>query len=217
VVARAPTPALTAARGGRRRGPSKGDLKEQAILETAWRLLGTKPASTITIEELARGAGISRPTFYFYFDSRDAVLRALAEAVTAVLDEVVGDFIGDDEHEPADRIRRSVAAYLEGWHTHGAVLRAMVVPYETDPELKAFWDRVSAERQAAVAQAIERERAAGRALPAPPPAALLARALFNMLWRAGYEASLRGRDAAADQELVDALTVVCVRAVYGQA
>ena len=35
----------------------------------------------ITIEELASGAGISRPTFYFYFDSREAVIRALSEQV----------------------------------------------------------------------------------------------------------------------------------------
>ena len=37
-------------------------------------------AYAITIEELASGAGISRPTFYFYFDSREAVIRALSES-----------------------------------------------------------------------------------------------------------------------------------------
>jgi TetR/AcrR family transcriptional regulator, ethionamide resistance regulator len=207
-----PTPP---ARGGRRRGPSKGDLKEEAILHTAWQLLATKPAASITVEELAKGAGISRPTFYFYFDSRDAVLRALAEVVTRVLDDVVGDFIGDEEHEPGERIRHSVAAYLEGWHEHGPVLRAMVVPYETDPEVKSFWDGVASRRQGRVVEAIERERAAGRALPAPPTADLLASTLFAMLWRAGYEASLRGRDPRADRALVEALTTVCVRALYG--
>ncbi|NUS59277.1 MAG: TetR/AcrR family transcriptional regulator, partial [Streptomycetaceae bacterium] len=30
--------------GSRRRGPSKGDLREQAILDTARRLLADKPA-----------------------------------------------------------------------------------------------------------------------------------------------------------------------------
>ena len=66
---------------GRRRGrPSKGDLKEAAILDTAWHLLAEKPVTAITIEELAAGAGISRSSFYFYFDSRDAVVRALAAA-----------------------------------------------------------------------------------------------------------------------------------------
>ena len=44
----------------------------------AWELLAVKPIGEITIGELAAGANISRPTFYFYFDSRDAVVRALA-------------------------------------------------------------------------------------------------------------------------------------------
>src|SRR5689334_12591062 len=67
--------------GSRRRGPRNGDLKEAAILDTAWELLAEKPLSLITIEDLASGAGISRSSFYFYFDSKEAVIVALSGRV----------------------------------------------------------------------------------------------------------------------------------------
>ena len=63
-----------------RRPARKGDLKEQAILATCERLLGEKPLGEIGVDELAAGAGISRPSFYFYFESKNAVLRAQASS-----------------------------------------------------------------------------------------------------------------------------------------
>ena len=40
----------------------------------------------ISVDDLAKGAGISRPTFYFYFPSKDAVLLTLFERVMAEAD-----------------------------------------------------------------------------------------------------------------------------------
>jgi len=53
--------------------------KERTILATCERLLGEKPLHEIGVDELAAGADISRPSFYFYFESKNAVLRALVE------------------------------------------------------------------------------------------------------------------------------------------
>ena len=55
----------------------KGDANEQAILETAERLLGASAFSEISISDLAASAGISRSSFYFYFGSKDEVLMTL--------------------------------------------------------------------------------------------------------------------------------------------
>ena len=43
-------------------------------------------AGAISVDDLARGAGISRPTFYFYFASKDAVLLTLLDRVVAEAD-----------------------------------------------------------------------------------------------------------------------------------
>ncbi len=49
----------------RRPRRATGDDRERAILETFERLLEQRPLHAIAIDDIARGAGISRPTFYF--------------------------------------------------------------------------------------------------------------------------------------------------------
>jgi AcrR family transcriptional regulator len=66
---------------GRRSSRPSGDDRESAILLTAERLLAERPLTDISVDDLAKGAGISRPTFYFYFASKDAVLMTLLDRV----------------------------------------------------------------------------------------------------------------------------------------
>ena len=73
-------------RRGRRPARPSGDDRELAILATAERLLAERPLAAISVDDLARGAGISRPTFYFYFPSKDAVLLTLLDRVVAEAD-----------------------------------------------------------------------------------------------------------------------------------
>jgi AcrR family transcriptional regulator len=207
----APAPAK---RGARRRTARKGDLTEQAILDTAERLLAERPLSSIGIDELAAGAGISRPSFYFYFESREAVLPPLAERIADELYRSTEVWLRRSDESPADAARRACEANLAVWHQHGPVLRATVRAADTDPALRSFWGSVGRRVVDAVATQIERERTAGLALPAPPSARALARALVQMNDRAFYEATLARRSIATDRELVDTLTAVWLRAVY---
>src|SRR5262245_32924988 len=68
---------------GRRAARASGDDRERAILETAERLLEERPLSEISVDDLAKGAGISRPTFYFYFPSKDAVVLTIIDRLVA--------------------------------------------------------------------------------------------------------------------------------------
>ena len=198
-----------------RRGPSKGERKESAILDTAWRLLGRQPLASITVEDLAAGAGISRSAFYFYFDSRDAVIAALSDRVADDIRGATTMFFTAPVDATVDHLRGAVAGYLDRWRTHGPVLRAMASLSESDPDLRAFWDDLARELLAESAAAIERERAAGRALPGPPAAEDLAQVLFAMLWRTGYEISVAVSPERETLRRVDAATAVIERAVFG--
>jgi TetR/AcrR family transcriptional regulator, ethionamide resistance regulator len=206
--------AEAAATGRRRGGPSKGDLKEAAILDTCWRLLSEKPMTAITVEELAAGAGISRSSFYFYFDSRDAVVRALATRTSGELgDAVLGAVQANvGAHEAINAI---VARLLSRWRADGPVMRAMDTLAQDDPELRNFWSTVTEAVVIESAAGIERQRAAGLALPGPPSALDLVWALTHMYWRAGQQASLGPVSAADDERLVETLTIVTMRALYG--
>jgi hypothetical protein len=66
----------------------------------------------------------------------------------------------------------------------------------------------------ATAAQIERERDAGLAPPAPPDARRLAAILTGMNDRAFYDASRRPASRRRDDELVQALSTVWLRAIY---
>ena len=201
---------------GRRRQASKGDRTEEAILETLERLLAARPLSAVTIEELASGAGISRPTFYFYFDSREAALLAIAERLSDQLFEAGDSWMRRTDESPETAIGRAVANTLGLWREHGAVLRAALEARVVDARMRDFAGGVGERFVSATAAQIERERAAGLAPPEPPSARALANLLVAMNERTCYDVSPRlGQDAEADQRVIDTLTTVWLRAIYG--
>jgi len=199
----------------RRRGPRKGDLKEAAILDTAWRLLATKPLSLITTEDLASGAGISRSSFYFYFDSKEAVIITLADRVAAEIREATAAFFEVRVDASPAELRRGVASYIERWKEKGPLLRSMYTLGEADESLRQFWDEVTEELLGSIATVIEVLRTKGLAPPGPPDAHDLVRVLFAMLWRTGYDISLGRFSPDEEQRLIDTLTRVCYTAVFG--
>jgi TetR/AcrR family transcriptional regulator, ethionamide resistance regulator len=207
-------PARRPSRGARRRTPRKGDLTEQAILDTAERLLAERPLSEIPIDELARGAGISRPSFYFYFESREAILRALSERMSEELYSSSRVWLRRVHESTADAIRRALEANVVLWREHGPVLRATLQASERDPEMRRFWDDVWRRFVDATAEQIERERAAGLA-PSTPAARSLASVLITMNHQSFYQASLSRHPAKTYRELVDVLVTVWLRSVYG--
>ncbi|MFI5432991.1 TetR/AcrR family transcriptional regulator [Rhodococcus sp. IC4_135] len=200
----------TARGGGRRRGPSKGDRTEAAILDVAWGLLPEKPLSSITISDLAQGAGISRSSFYFYFESKDAVVLALAQRVGEDIRAKIGGFNTSADGEIPD-IRAGIEGYLMRWRELGPVLRAMAVLVESDESLRKFWDGITNEILTEVASSIERAQKAGTASPPPPAPEDLAHALFAMLWHTAHEFSLGSPTPDEQRRLVDTLTTVFQR------
>lgn len=65
------------------------------ILDTARQELGRNP--NITMEELARAAGVVRRTLFGHFPGREALLVALADEASAALREAAEDAVGLDE------------------------------------------------------------------------------------------------------------------------
>ncbi len=185
-------------------------MKEQAILDTAWRLLSEKPIASITIDELAKGAGISRSSFYFYFSSRSEVIRALAERTRADLTEAVLEPLGGAP-SIRDAVKTVVENLLARWRTHGPLLRAMDHLAERDPELAEFWTSISARLVGRLAALIDAERRRGRA-PDGPSAFDLAWSLMHLYWRVGQQLSLG--TGAGVEDPVETLTAMTMRAIY---
>ncbi|WP_324273074.1 TetR/AcrR family transcriptional regulator [Blastococcus brunescens] len=199
---------------GRRTARPSGDDRELAILATAERLLTEKPLSAISVDDLARGAGISRPTFYFYFASKDAVLLTLLDRVVAEADAATLDASLLPAAGPREGWRRTITTYYETFRAHRALTLAWAEARSSSAEIRELWARVSGDWARRCAVAIEAERARGAAPPGPP-ALDLAILLTSMNERALY-ATFSGDGPAVDEAgVVEVLLEVWLRTIYG--
>ncbi|KAB2343630.1 TetR/AcrR family transcriptional regulator [Actinomadura rudentiformis] len=65
----------------RRRRRADADRSAAAVLQAAQRVLASEPHASI--EDIATAAGVSRQTVYAHFGNRDALVRAVIDAITA--------------------------------------------------------------------------------------------------------------------------------------
>ncbi|TDD54965.1 TetR/AcrR family transcriptional regulator [Nonomuraea terrae] len=202
-------------RASRGRRPSRptGDDRELAILSTAEKLLEQHALSEISIDDLARGAGISRPTFYFYFRSKDSVLLTLLDRVIQKLDQAV---VGPSERLSEDPVRywrECLEATYTTFSAHRAVLTATVQVQHTNAEIHR-WRADRAERWVTrISQAIEAERARGAAPPGPR-ARDLAIALNLMNDRVLYSTFTGDEPAVPESDVIDVLLNIWLTTIY---
>lgn len=207
---------MTAARStrGRRAARPTGDDRELAILTTAERLLEERTLRDISIDDLAKGAGISRPTFYFYFRSKDAVLLALLDRVVQEAD-AASTVVPDRQLavDPPRYWRECIAAFYRTFREHRAVTLACAEARCTNEEVRALWASVMKAWTDRAATAIESERARGAAPPGLP-ASDLAIALSAMNERSMHALLAGDQPALAESELVTVLHTVWLNTIY---
>lgn len=177
------------ARGRRRRAtPTKGDLRERAILDAAEQQLAADGYDAMTVATIAQAAGITRGALYFYFGSKNEVLAALVERTVTRLRAEIDD--ADDGVAPEDAVRQGIAWTARMWREHGTVMRAAVELSPSVPAVEQLW------RSAVVALADTMRGVAERAGvphgPGPHDAAAVAAALVWMTERAFYQAAATG-------------------------
>jgi AcrR family transcriptional regulator len=199
-----------------------------AILATAERLLAQQPLSSISVDDLARGAGISRPTFYFYFASKDAVLLTLLDRVVAEADAAMaraasafaGAAVAEASSGPAEAVpreawRQAIAAYYDTFRAHRGLTLAWAEARSTSSEVRELWGSVFEGWVQRSAAAIEAERARGAAPPGVP-ARDLAVALNSMNERVLYATLSGDGPAVAEDDVVGVLLEIWLSAIYGR-
>jgi TetR/AcrR family transcriptional regulator, ethionamide resistance regulator len=201
---------------GRRAARPSGDDREQAILDTARRLLEERSIAEISVDDLAKGAGISRPTFYFYFPSKDAVLVALFERAIHEMDVAFDDH--NQSPPVADRyemLRAGISVFFDTFARHRGVTRAVQEVRASHPEVRELQANFMKKWIDSTTAIIEAGRAAGLG-PTTLPARDLATALYLMNERALF-ASFSGEEPSIAQDrLLDTLTHIWVTAIYGE-
>ncbi|MFI5735053.1 TetR/AcrR family transcriptional regulator [Kribbella sp. NPDC051587] len=218
--ARRATPAVPEAKDiepapkrGRRAPRMSGDDRERAILDAAQQLLQERPVQDISIDDLTRSVGISRPAFYFYFSSKAAVVLALldrmAEAVLAATHQKFEDAGGD----PVKQWRAAIHASIRTWGNHAPVVVAVAQLRAQHPEIRELWTAIMERWVRRVEKAIEADRRCGVAPPGLP-ARELAIALTLMNERSMLACTIGEDPALPEDRLVDILTQIWVNAIY---
>ena len=206
---------MTVAAGGASSGPptAKRAAVQAAVLEAAEGLLAEGASyADLNIERIATRAGISRTAFYFYFRDKRELLLRLTEEVTDRFYEQ-GDVWYSGQGETIAELREALANIGALYREHGAIVGAVIQAAATDEEVAAFWYSLVDRFVDATAQRIEALRREGRTAVREDPRAS-AFALCWMIERTFNQQLARG--APFDEDvLVDALTGVFVRAVYG--
>ena len=200
---------------GRKKVPKKGDLRQEAILETLERLLADRSIAEVGVEDIASGAGVSRSAFYFYFESKHAALAAAVGQLRERIFEAAAGFFRRTDEAPEAAVRRSLAGVAEIWSAHRHLLGAVVESAVVDPGVRTLWHEWVDAFVGAITTRIEEERAAGTASEGPPSARSLATVLAWSNERNLYVAHLGTPSKAETDALVDALTTVWVSAIYG--
>jgi AcrR family transcriptional regulator len=82
-----------------------------AIVESAWALVGEEGLASLSLRDLARRAGITTPTVYAYFDSKNAIYDAMfGQAATEFADKMAEPYACDD---PRDLLVEGVRRFFE--------------------------------------------------------------------------------------------------------
>lgn len=199
---------------GRRTTRVSGDERQDAILVTAEALLAERGFDDISIEDLARGAGISRPTFYFYFASKDEVLLALLDRVITEVEHRVGGLPRDFESDPAGAWTRSIGMFVEVFVAHRGVATAAIAARARNDEVRVLWSK-SMQSWADFSTDVIRSEQARGAAPGGIDAHDLAVSLNLMNERVITAVLNKESPAIAESRALDVLSTIWIRSIYG--
>lgn len=199
---------------GRRSHRPSGDDRERAILATAERLLEEKGLGDISIDDLARGAGISRPTFYFYFPSKEAVILTLLDRVAAEARARRGRALEEAGDDVPELWRRGLTSILETFRQHRSVMLAVSQMVPESDEAAKLWGVIMEGFVEDIELGIESEQRRGAALDGIP-ARQLAIAL-NALTERTFHAALTGQEPCLpEDQALEVVLRIWSRAIYG--
>ena len=172
-------------------------VNQQALLDATVALLGEgMPYAEISIDRIVRRAGLSRPTFYSYFEDKRALVLHLGQALEEDMSAVAEPWLSFADVPLRDTLEGVLAVYIR----HRGVVAALTEAATYDPDVGAFWQAfINRFRPGA-----ERRIAAG--YPDLSPGGVAARA-YAVVWM--IERTVTGhlaRPVVDDTDLVDQLT-----------
>ena len=154
--ARAAVPAPRAAKPAPR-ARMEVDERRAQLLAVGLASFSARPYDDVSIDEMARAAGVSKGLFYHYFPTkRDLYVAALGHSARQLLDETTTYRHGT----PEERLRRGLTTYLDFVERHGqAYVALMRGGIGSDPEVAALLEETRSTFAARIIEDVPHEAA----------------------------------------------------------
>jgi TetR/AcrR family transcriptional regulator, ethionamide resistance regulator len=179
------------------------------VKEAALALVEDTPFKDLTVDEIAREAGITRSAFYLYFrDKHDLLMEAAAEVADELYREA--DRWWHGAGDPEALIREALEGVTAVYASHARLLGVAVEVSTYDEEVSRFWLGLVERFINATAAHLEREQEARRVRPLD--ARDSAEGLVWMVERCLYVYLAQGDREPG--ELVDSLAPIWLAALY---
>jgi AcrR family transcriptional regulator len=191
----------------RRRTP---EAAQAEIISAAEGLLRERPFRELTVDEVMRRTGLSRPSFYVYFrDRHDLVLRVVEHLEAELFSESNRWFTGEG---PA-LAREALKGVVEVYASHAPVLRALADAAADDLDVEAAYTKLVQSFIDVTSDHIEGEIRSGRVQMRLNPREV-AKALIWMNERYLY-LSFGAEPHTPHKAVVETLECVWIRTLYG--
>ncbi|KLO40229.1 TetR family transcriptional regulator [Mycobacterium nebraskense] len=186
---------------------------ERRLLDATERLMRDGASFTeLSVDRLSTEAGISRASFYIYFEDKGHLLRRLANQVFADLAESADRWWSVSwRHDPED-VRAAMDGIITSYRRHQPVLVALNEMAGYDPLVAATYRNLLTAITGRMARVIEEGQADGSIRP-ELPAATTANALTWMVERACQQ-NLPVQPRDYDAELAATLAEIVWGALY---
>ncbi|ETW23097.1 TetR/AcrR family transcriptional regulator [Mycobacterium gastri] len=186
---------------------------ERRLLDATERLMGDGTSFTeLSVDRLSSEAGISRASFYIYFQDKGHLLRNLAGQVFGELATGAERWWGMAWRQNPDDVRAAMHGLIASYRRHQPVLVALNEMAAYDPETAHTYRDLLTGISQRMTRVIENGQADG-SIRRELPAASTASALTWMVERACQQ-NLPARPRDYDAELATTLTEIVWGALY---
>lgn len=192
------------------------DDARQRLLGVVERLLEEGESFTeISVERLVSEAGMSRSTFYVYFEDKGDLLRAWFEDITTELRGAAADWFAIDADSSREDLRAALDKVVKTYRPHTTLMAATYDAAAYDAGVRELVEGMMATNIAGLRKHIKSGQTAGFVDPDLPAAQTAA--WLQWMAERGLHQLVRTATAAELEKLIDAYTGIVWNTLYAPA
>jgi AcrR family transcriptional regulator len=194
------------------RGRRREDIRDRLLAAVEGLLAEGHNYAEVSVERLVQEAGISRSTFYVYFEDKGELLRAWFAQITEELTGAAQDWWNLDENVRREDVHAALSRIVDTYQPHTRLMAAVFDAASYDSAVREEVDAMMAANTGGLRKHIRDGQQGGWIAPNLPPAETAG----WLTWMAerGFHLMIQTADRDEAKALVEAYTDVIWNALY---